>query len=609
LNPISTGGKTALACLGLAVLSLALYARAIGFDFVDFDDSTVLLAHPRLYDESSFRASLRQIFFESFPREEPLLLRDVSWALDARVFGFRNPRGYHLGNVVLNAANTALLFLFLHRATRRFGLAASVAGAFAVLPVHVEPVAWVMGRKDVLSTFWVLAALLVQAHELAEPDPRRQRPLRLIALLCMCLALISKIGAATGFLVLALHRTFHPYLDGSRDAGAPLDWGRILRDVIPRTAPHAAVTLGVVAWYRGVVAEYGVIGWRGPGPLEPEHLANVAAFTPLVIGRYLKSLALPAQLSVFHRWPHVEIPLTPVEQAGSIAIAVGLGAALLYCCLRRRDLAFYGSTFLALLLPYLNLVYVDIWSADRYLYLASFCVLCVAAIALASLHARSGRAMRLGIAGLGLAFALGSAVQTLRQQSVWRDNESLWRHEATLDEPSLLAIQALARSYVERAEREADPALRQRLAEAARSEVERGLARERALGRRPSSYATSEQLQLSRLHQLLGRLAAIDGKPLETQLAHYETSHRIAPSRSSAFLIAKTYLELAERAPRAEQERLVRASLRHFLEYVEQSGRDPVRLEKSSTLLTVLYERRFPFLRGEILAARRTHFQ
>jgi hypothetical protein len=139
--------ETALAALGLALLSLALYARAAGFDFVNFDDPTVLLAHPQLYDETSFLASLSQIFFESFPREEPLLLRDVSWALDARVFGFQNPLGYHLGNVLFNAANVALLFLFLARATRRFGLSLAVAGVFAVLPVHVEPVSWVWGAR------------------------------------------------------------------------------------------------------------------------------------------------------------------------------------------------------------------------------------------------------------------------------------------------------------------------------------------------------------------------------------------------------------------------------------------------------------------------------
>ena len=129
-----TNRSASIAALGLVLLGLALYAPSLGFGFVDFDDRLVLLAHPRLYDEHSFVASLRQIFLDYFPREEPLLLRDVSWALDARVFGFRNPLGYHLGNVLLNAVNGALLFLFLRRATRRFGLSLAIAAVFAYCP-------------------------------------------------------------------------------------------------------------------------------------------------------------------------------------------------------------------------------------------------------------------------------------------------------------------------------------------------------------------------------------------------------------------------------------------------------------------------------------------
>ena len=370
--------------------------------------------------------------------------------------------------------------------------------------------------------------------------------------------------------------------------------------------PHAVLTVAIVAWYQAAVAEYGVTGWRGRGPLDPEHLANVAAFTPLVIGSYLKSLAWPAQLSVFYRWPHVEIPLTGSEQFASIAMALAIVVALVYCCLRRRDLAFYLLAFLALLLPYLNVVYVDIWRANRYVYLASFCALAVPAILLAQLYSRGTRAIRFAIAGATLCFALASAAQTLRLQAVWRDDVSLWRYEAALDEPSLLAIQSFATSYVKQAEREADPARRRELARQARSEVERGLARDRELGRRPAGYATSEPLQVSRLHTLLGRIGALEGEPLEAQLAHYATAHAIAPNRASAFLLAKLYLELSERAPEVDRERLVRNSWNHFMEYVAHSGRDPVQIARNAGMITAIYEQRYPFLRPEIVSARQS---
>ena len=83
----SESRKNALIFFGLIVFSLLFYARATQFGFISFDDPTVLLAHPSLYDETSFVSGARAIFNE-FPREEPLLLRDLSWAADARVFGF-----------------------------------------------------------------------------------------------------------------------------------------------------------------------------------------------------------------------------------------------------------------------------------------------------------------------------------------------------------------------------------------------------------------------------------------------------------------------------------------------------------------------------------------
>lgn len=599
--------QTACACLGLALLCLALYAPALSFGFVDFDDTTVLLAHPELYDETSLPASVREIVGR-LPREEPLLVRDLSWALDARLFGFRNPVGYHAGNVVLNALNVVLLFLFLRHATRRPGLALAVAGLFALVPVHVEPVAWVMGRKDLLSAAFLLAALLAQSHELATSDSTRRRSLYVASVALLCLALLSKIAAMSGFAVLALHRVFHAHLDGRRAPAEPIEPGRLVREVAPRLLPHALVTLAIVLWYQGTVAAYGVIGWRGPGPLDPEHLRNVATFTPLIVAGYLRSLVWPTQLSVAYRWPHVEIPLSGAELFASAAIGVALLAALAYCLWRRRDLAFYLASFLALLVPYLNVVFVDIWRADRYLYLASFCVLALAATLLVPREGAGARWRGAFAAALAAAFACGSLVQTWRQLPVWRDEESLWTHEAALDAPSLLGIQALAAIEVQRAEQEPSAARRAERVARARAGIERGIARERELGRRPAGYATSEQLQLSHLHQLRGRLAALEGRPLEEQVAHVRRAHEIAPNARSALQLAKTHLLLAEQAPEAAREPLVRESLRYFLEYVAQTSRDPRRRANSEGMLRAVYEQRYPFLRDEVQVARRTWF-
>ena len=225
--------------------------------------------------------------------------------------------------------------------------ALAVAALFALLPIHVEPVSWVMGRKDLLVSFFMLLALLAQSHELAAPQAGRRRLLYGVALLCTVLALLSKMSAVSFFLVLALHRALHPYLDGSRAPDAPLAWASTLRRVVPRMLPHATLSIGVFLWFQEIIRAYGVVGWRGPDGLDPQHLATVARFAPLVIGQYLSHVAWPVQLSSFYRWPHVEIPLTTAELLASAAIALALAAALIGCCRRRRDLAFFGLAFAA----------------------------------------------------------------------------------------------------------------------------------------------------------------------------------------------------------------------------------------------------------------------
>ena len=78
-------------CAALWLLGLALFAKSIGFGFTSLDTETVLLAHPRLYDETSLLSAAREILVGYFPREEPLLLRDLTWALVTRR-GWRDPR-------------------------------------------------------------------------------------------------------------------------------------------------------------------------------------------------------------------------------------------------------------------------------------------------------------------------------------------------------------------------------------------------------------------------------------------------------------------------------------------------------------------------------------
>jgi hypothetical protein len=594
--------------LGLVAFSLLWFMRSIGYEFVGFDDTRVLIEHPNLYNEDSLFSSLREIFVGYFPREEPLLVRDLSWAIDARLYGFGNPFGYHFGNVVLNAFNVGLLYLLLRRTTRSAKTGACVAICFAILPVHVEAVCWVMGRKDVLAAFFMLAGLLAQSFELEDRPLKQRRTLYLLALFCSVLALFSKASALVFFVVLALHRVLHPYLEGGCGPGERLDWVPRIRAAAFAVVPHAALSALFFIWYQGVVGEYGVIQADAPGGLDPEHVSNMLRFAPLILGHYLANIAWPVELSMYYRWPHVEIPLSRAELLGSAGIAAAAAIGLVYAILRRRDLAFYALAALTLLLPYTGLFYVGFWSADRYIYLAAAGALVIAVVLLREISARS-RVAALVSALIAVSFVSGSALQSWRQQSVWRSGETLWRYEAYRGRPSLLSIQALAKSYLKRVERNPSSEDASIWLSRAEVEIERGFDRHTELDLQRGRYPVREQLQLARLHYLRGRSAELRGDPLEEQLRHFSRAFEIAPERLTAIYTSRSLFALAGHTEGPEQQRLVEDSYTYFLHYIAFSQHDTMQLAEGKKLLEMNYEGRFPYLEDRILETRRTYFQ
>jgi len=146
----------ALICLILALGTLGLYWQVHGFAFLNFDDPDYVTENPVVKQGLSFSGILWAFthFFAS--NWHPLTW--ISHMLDVQIFGL-NPAAPHVINVFLHAANAILLFLLLYRMTNAQWRSAIVAGLFAWHPLHVESVAWISERKDVLSTLFGLLSL------------------------------------------------------------------------------------------------------------------------------------------------------------------------------------------------------------------------------------------------------------------------------------------------------------------------------------------------------------------------------------------------------------------------------------------------------------------
>ena len=157
--------------LGLAVLTVLVFAPVVGHDFVSLDDPAYVTANRQVR-----RGLTAEGFGWAWGAEVAANWHPLTWLshmLDCELFGL-DPGGHHLTSLLLHAANAVLLFVVLRRLTGAAGRSAVVAALFAVHPLHVESVAWIAERKDVLSGFFFLLTLArLRSAACAGPTPRR----------------------------------------------------------------------------------------------------------------------------------------------------------------------------------------------------------------------------------------------------------------------------------------------------------------------------------------------------------------------------------------------------------------------------------------------------
>src|SRR5262245_12743614 len=143
-----------LAVFGLVVLTLVVYAGVWSFEFVQFDDPTYVVHNPNLTEGLTWTSVVWAFTTGYAVNWHPLTW--LSHLVDIQLFGLQ-PGPAHLVNLLFHIANTLRLFGWLAWTTRGIGRSFVVAVLFAVHPAHVESVAWISERKDVLSTFfWML---------------------------------------------------------------------------------------------------------------------------------------------------------------------------------------------------------------------------------------------------------------------------------------------------------------------------------------------------------------------------------------------------------------------------------------------------------------------
>ncbi|MBU2490811.1 MAG: tetratricopeptide repeat protein [Proteobacteria bacterium] len=190
--------RRALVALLLVVLPLAVFGRAVFFDFVNYDDVEFLVDNPQAQGLSPGKLAWA---FTHFYVEGYYPVRLVSLALDQQLWGGPDPMGFHLTNLLLHLANIWLLYLLALRASRAAGgpdprrAALAAAALFAVHPAAVQTVGWIMGREELLMTFFYLACLIL--HDRAVRSPAASLLLHVLAGYAALFSGLSHVTAMT----------------------------------------------------------------------------------------------------------------------------------------------------------------------------------------------------------------------------------------------------------------------------------------------------------------------------------------------------------------------------------------------------------------------------
>ena len=449
----------AVICGLLALVTLGAFARLSSFEFVNYDDPDYVTSNPHVKAGLSWAQVVWAFTTGHASNWHPLTW--LSHILDWTLFG-DHPAGHHLVSVALHIVNTILVFLVFRRMTGALWRSAMLAALFGLHPMHVESVAWVSERKDVLSGLFFLLTLgayaryvevagkysvfSVQYSERAGAVAvRRADVLRwyVVTIILFALGLMSKPMLVTVPFVLLL-LDYWPLSRNAESATKSWEakgleqrnrlgcWGMLLLEKVPFLLLSLASSVVTFMVQR-----------KGGAVSTSISLAGRIANAVVSYARYVGKLLCPMNLSVLYPHPgHWGADAI----IGSSFFLLALFIVVFLLARGRRYLPVGWLWFVGMLVPAIGLVQVGIQSmADRYSYLPSIGLFVALVWGIAEFADRKIRASARGII-LATASALALLVCariTVQQTGFWRNSESLFRRATQVTKNNYLAYNNL----------------------------------------------------------------------------------------------------------------------------------------------------------------------
>jgi protein O-mannosyl-transferase len=332
----------------LALTTAAVFYQVCTYDFINYDDNVYISGNSNIQAGITPKTIKWAFTAGYFANWYPLTW--LSHMLDWQLFG-NKAGGHHLTNLIFHITNTLLLFTVLKQMTQRLWPSAFVAALFALHPLHVESVAWVAERKDVLSTFFWILTMWTYMRYVKRPGAVRY----LLAMITFALGLMSKPMLVTlPFVLLLLD-----YWPLARVPSKRQTIYHLIQEKIPffvLSAISSVITF-FVQRSSGAVADLALI------PLKIRIFNTLISYV-----KYIVKMIWPVHLAVFYPHPHQNVPILYAVISAFFLLAVTI--LIFRLANNHRYLVTGWFWYLGTLIPVIGLVQVGQQAlADRYTYI------------------------------------------------------------------------------------------------------------------------------------------------------------------------------------------------------------------------------------------------
>lgn len=427
LNPLSSISRASL--LAAAVTFIA-YIPALSNGFLNWDDPSYVVQNERIRDLGP--EFLIWVFTTPvIANWHPLTV--ISHAIDYAAWGLE-PFGHHLSSVTLHSVNTFLVSVLSYRliSSTNFGAGPAIFASFitallfGVHPLHVESVAWISERKDVLCMLFFLMSILFYLRY----ANKRNLYDYAVSLLFFAFSLMSKPMAISLPFVLLLLDVY--------PLGRTEKRGRVLIEKAPFFALSAVSGL-LTLWAQN---NAGAVATLELHPLQTRFWVAVSSY-----GAYLYKMIWPAGLAPLYTYPRA-IEAVSLKYLGSLVVLVLLTAGSVMAFKRSKIFCVAWFFYLITLFPVIGIVQVGSQAAaDRYTYIPALSPFLLAGIGAGWLYRKEAfRPVTLVVCSL-LAFALMAL--TVKQVNIWKDSVTLWTYEIRVMGDVFTAYNNRAMAYLE----------------------------------------------------------------------------------------------------------------------------------------------------------------